>query len=236
MPKSSRSPATPSAREADANSSPGCPRPRPNKPKTNLRGQFSIDDRGSRFTDIDTGSGRLEGTGSFAAELAGELAPAGEDVVEVGSLRRARGSKNDRLDAVRATRTAAAREHQSSPRVRGLRQAIRALAGHPSAAAVDRRITTLTLQPTTARIRFLTGQLADIDPELARLIHAHPAGPALLAESGVGPVVADQLLITWSHPGRVRSEAHSPRWPESRRWKPAAATAPDTASTAETGR
>jgi transposase len=77
----------------------------------------------------------------------------------------------------------------------------------PAAAAVDRRITTLTLQSTTARIRFPTGQFADIDPELARLIQAHPAGPALLAEPGVGPVVAAQLLISWSHPGRVRSEA-----------------------------
>ena len=196
----------------------------------------------------------LEGTGSFAAGLAGELALAGEDVVEVGALKRARGAKNDRLDAVRAARTAMAREHQSSPRVRGLREAIRALAATrqavlvsrtkainelkslivvspealrallrsrplavqltliesmstPAAATVEHRVTVLTLQSITARIRFLTGQLADIDPELARLIQEHPAGRALLAEPGVGPVVAAQLLISWSHPGRVRSEA-----------------------------
>ena len=31
--------------------------------------------------------------------------------------------------------------------------------------------------------------------------------PALLAEPGVGPVVAAQMLISWSHSGRVRSEA-----------------------------
>jgi transposase len=196
----------------------------------------------------------LEGTGSFAAGLAGELALAGEDVVEVGALKRARGAKNDRLDAVRAARTAMAREHQSSPRVRGLREAIRALAATrqavlvsrtkainelkslivvspealrallrgrplaaqltliesmstPAAATVEHRVTVLTLQSITARIRFLTGQLADIDPELGRLIQEHPAGPVLLAEPGVGPVVAAQLLISWSHPGRVRSEA-----------------------------
>ncbi|WP_427132559.1 transposase [Pseudarthrobacter sp. S9] len=59
----------------------------------------------------------------------------------------------------------------------------------------------------TARIRFLTGQLNEIDPELLALIHEHPAGPALLTETGVGPVVAAQLLISWSHPGRLRSEA-----------------------------
>jgi transposase len=80
----------------------------------------------------------LEGTGSFAAGLAGELARAGEDVVEVGALRRARGSKNDRLDAVRAGRTAMAREHQSSPRIRGLHEAIRALAGTRRGVLVSR--------------------------------------------------------------------------------------------------
>jgi len=31
--------------------------------------------------------------------------------------------------------------------------------------------------------------------------------PALLAQPGVGPVTAAQLLISWSHPGRLRSEA-----------------------------
>jgi transposase len=196
----------------------------------------------------------LEGTGSFAAGLAAALALAGEDVVEVGALRRSRGAKNDRLDAVRAARTAMACEHQAGPRAGGLREAIRALtatrhavltsrtkainelkslivvapehlraglrgrtlAGQlhhieamtaPPGASVESRVTALTLRSITARIRFLSGQLADLDPELARLIRQHPAGPALLAEPGVGPVVAAQMLISWSHPGRVRSEA-----------------------------
>ena len=196
----------------------------------------------------------LEGTGSFAAGLADALAEAGEDVVEVGALKRARGPKNDRLDAVRAARTAMAREHQATPRARGLREAIRALSATRQAvlvsrtkainelkslivvapehlraslrgrslakqltaiqamtssptAAVDHRVTVLTLHSVAARIRFLTGQLHDIDPELEQLIGAHPAGPQLLAEPGVGPVVAAQLLISWSHSGRVRNEA-----------------------------
>lgn len=196
----------------------------------------------------------LEGTGSFAAGLAEALARVGEDVLEVGALKRARGAKNDRVDAVRAARAALAREHQGSPRVRGLREAIRALSATrhsvlvsrtkainelkslivvapehlraalrnrslarqlaviesmttPATAAVEHRITTMTLQSITARIRFLSGQLQQIDPELAQLIGAHPAGPRLLAQPGVGPVVAAQVLISWSHPGRVRSEA-----------------------------
>ncbi len=74
-------------------------------------------------------------------------------------------------------------------------------------AAVEHRITVLTLRSIAARIRFLSAQLQELDPELAALVQAHPAGPALLAEPGVGPVVAAQLLISWSHPGRVRSEA-----------------------------
>jgi transposase len=80
----------------------------------------------------------LEGTGSFAAGLAEALAQAGEDVVEVGGVKRARGAKNDRLDAVRAARTAMAREHQASPRVRGLREAIRALSATRHGVLVSR--------------------------------------------------------------------------------------------------
>jgi hypothetical protein len=31
--------------------------------------------------------------------------------------------------------------------------------------------------------------------------------PALLDEPGIGPVVAAQLIVAWSHHGRLRSEA-----------------------------
>jgi transposase len=31
--------------------------------------------------------------------------------------------------------------------------------------------------------------------------------PVLLAQPGVGPVTAAQVLVSWSHPGRLRSEA-----------------------------
>lgn len=64
-----------------------------------------------------------------------------------------------------------------------------------------------SLQSVAARVRFLSAQLAELDPQLLELIKQHPAGPALLAEPGVGPVVAAQLLISWSHHGRVRNEA-----------------------------
>jgi transposase len=67
----------------------------------------------------------LEGTGSFAAGLVLFLHEAGEDVVEVGALRRARGAKSDRIDAVRAARTALACEQHAVPRAGGLREALR---------------------------------------------------------------------------------------------------------------
>jgi transposase len=63
----------------------------------------------------------LEGTGSFAAGLATFLAQAGEDVVEVSGGKRPRGAKNDRIDAIRAARTALTREHQATPRPRPAR-------------------------------------------------------------------------------------------------------------------
>ena len=67
----------------------------------------------------------LEGTGSFAAGLAGFLAENGEQVLVVGALKRARGAKNDKIDAVRAARLALSREQQAAPRAGGLREALR---------------------------------------------------------------------------------------------------------------
>ena len=196
----------------------------------------------------------LEGTGSFAAGLAEALAQAGEQVVEVGASRRPRGAKNDRIDAVAAARTALAREHQASPRARGLREAIRALTvtresvlvsrtkainelkslivtapehlrarlrgvslarqldrveqlAATGACEVQHRTTVLALRSVAARIRFLSGQVAELDPQIAELLAQHPAGPALLAQPGVGPTVAARVIMAWSHPGRVRDEA-----------------------------
>ena len=67
----------------------------------------------------------LEGTGSFAAGLVVFLTAAGEPVVEVGALKRVRGAKNDRIDAIRAAREALSRDEQSTPRAGGLREALR---------------------------------------------------------------------------------------------------------------
>jgi transposase len=196
----------------------------------------------------------LEGTGSFAAGLVVVLAEAGETVVEVGALKRARGAKSDRIDAIRAARAALARDEQGAPRAGGLREALRMVFACREGVLVSRtkavnelkslivvapegiraqlrgrslpvqltrveqlragasepveaRVSILSLQSVAARIRFLSAQVSQLDPQLLELLKQHPAGPALLAEIGVGPVVAAQLLISWSHHGRVRSEA-----------------------------
>ena len=39
------------------------------------------------------------------------------------------------------------------------------------------------------------------------LAHVRALAPALLDEPGVGPIVAAQLIVAWSHRGRLRSEA-----------------------------
>jgi transposase len=196
----------------------------------------------------------LEGTGSFAAGLVTVLAEAGEDVVEIQNKKRSRGSKNDRIDAVHAARTALAQTNPATPRERGLREALRQVLvtrqgvlmsrtkainelkslilvapehlraqlrglgltkqldridrlSSPADATVEHRVTIRTLRSIAARIRFLITQSADLDVELMALVPQHPAGPTLLAEPGVGPVVAAQLLVSWSHHGRVRNEA-----------------------------
>jgi len=82
----------------------------------------------------------LEGTGSFAAGLVVFLLEAGETVVEVGALKRARGAKSDRIDAIRAARQALSRDEQGAPRAGGLREALRmvSLAGKGSWSAAPR--------------------------------------------------------------------------------------------------
>jgi len=73
----------------------------------------------------------VEGTGSFGAGLTRFLTVRGEQVLEVGRLRRERcsGGKSDALDAVRAARSVLAQERPATPRAGGERQALQALVG-----------------------------------------------------------------------------------------------------------
>ena len=74
-----------------------------------------------------------------------------------------------------------------------------------SAAAPDELATRLVLRSLARRIVVATAEADELEREL--LGHVRALAPRLLDEPGVGPIVAAQLIIAWSHPGRVRSEA-----------------------------
>jgi transposase len=76
-----------------------------------------------------------------------------------------------------------------------------ALAADP----VEQRATVLALRVTAARMLAAYQEARELEKELRALVKA--VAPGLLAQPGVGPITAAQLLISWSHPGRLRSEA-----------------------------
>lgn len=196
----------------------------------------------------------VEGSGSFGAGLTRFLAARGEDVFEVGRLRRERrsGGKTDALDAVRAARVVLAQERPARPRAGGEREALRALMAARDGAVNARRaalcqlrdlIVTapeplrsqlrpltrgrllkrlLAVQPTryrdvelrgtlyalrslARRTQQLTSEARQLEIEIASL--TGQLAPHLLDQPGVGTLAAAQLLLSWSHPGRVRNEA-----------------------------
>jgi transposase len=197
----------------------------------------------------------LEGTGCYGAGLTRFLVDQGEWVVKIDRPKRPRGrhgAKSDVSDAVRAGRDALARDHLTTPRQRGHREALRVLhstrAGIVQAGADARRqlkalivtapeplrdrlrgrpwrqqlaacagLVALPTDPVehraTVRALALTAQRAltarhhakQLEAELRQLVTV--VAPALLAQPGIGPISAAQVLISWSHPGRFRSEA-----------------------------
>lgn len=67
------------------------------------------------------------------------------------------------------------------------------------------RGTLLSLRLLALRIERLTAEERLLAGELRTLVTRE--APALLAERGVGPISAAQLIVCWSHKGRLRSEA-----------------------------
>ena len=63
----------------------------------------------------------------------------------------------------------------------------------------------LVLRSLARRIEAATEEAKDLEREI--LNHVRALVPALLNEPGVGPIVAGQLIVSWSHRDRVRSEA-----------------------------
>ena len=196
----------------------------------------------------------VEGTGSYGAGLTRFLTGRGEQVCEVGRLRRERrsGGKTDALDAVRAARSVLTQERPATPRAGGERQALQALVAAREGAVNGRRAGLCQLrdllitapEPLRGELRPLTrarllqrlaatrphgrqdaelrgsllalgsiarriAQLTAEERELAREIETltRKLAPQLLELPGVGPHAAAQLVLSWSHKGRIDSEA-----------------------------
>ena len=123
-------------------------------------------------------------------------------------------ARRSALDVRREALTPAARRHRHRPEVpppRAVpatgRQIARPLQPpSPHQLSRHRRAATrLVLRSLARRIQAATAEAAELEREL--LGHIRALAPALLDEPGVGPIVAAQLIVAWSHPGRLRSEA-----------------------------
>jgi transposase len=65
--------------------------------------------------------------------------------------------------------------------------------------------TTMALRATARRALACEDEAAELVTQLAVLVQR--VAPALLCQVGIVPVVAGQVIASWSHRGRVRSEA-----------------------------
>ncbi|HEU0248637.1 MAG TPA: IS110 family transposase [Gaiellaceae bacterium] len=74
-----------------------------------------------------------------------------------------------------------------------------------SSAPPDELATRQVLRSLARRIQAATSEAAELEREI--LAHVRALAPQLLDEPGVGPIVAAQVIVAWSHHGRVRSEA-----------------------------
>ena len=63
----------------------------------------------------------------------------------------------------------------------------------------------LALRSLARRIEAATAEADELEREILK--HVRALVPELLDEPGVGPIVAAQLIVSWSHEDRVRSEA-----------------------------
>ena len=71
--------------------------------------------------------------------------------------------------------------------------------------SLEYQATVRALRATAQRIQFLAAEADQLQAELTVLVQA--AAPWLLEVPGVGPLSAAQVLVSWSHAGRLRSEA-----------------------------
>jgi transposase len=73
------------------------------------------------------------------------------------------------------------------------------------ARSLEHRMTVRALRSTAQRVQLLAAEAAELRADLERLVAAF--APWLLELPGVGPISGAQILVSWSHAGRLRSEA-----------------------------
>lgn len=71
--------------------------------------------------------------------------------------------------------------------------------------SLEHRGTIRALRATARRIQALEAEASELELNIREIVEAWH--PSVLNLSGVGPITAAQVLIAWSHPGRIRSEA-----------------------------
>jgi len=71
--------------------------------------------------------------------------------------------------------------------------------------SVEHRATVIALRSTARRILALEHEANDLESHIQSIVSR--LAPELLDQTGIGPISAAQILISWSHAGRFRSEA-----------------------------
>jgi transposase len=116
----------------------------------------------------------------------------------------ARTATSDQLKALVVSAPAQLRSQLASVDGEELVGVCARLRGHPTR-PIEHTATVPALRSTARRILALQAEVDEVGEHLRRLVAA--TMPALLEVVGIGPVVAAQLLVSWSHPGRLRSAA-----------------------------
>jgi transposase len=73
------------------------------------------------------------------------------------------------------------------------------------ARSLEHRMTVRALRSTAQRVQLLAVEADELEGEIGRLVRA--VAPWLLELPGMGPISGGQVLVSWSHAGRLRSEA-----------------------------
>jgi transposase len=146
--------------------------------------------------------------GLLGAERPGEPRAAGRRAALQALLSSREGALQARraaLNQLRALIITAPAELREELRVLSRARLLRRCGRLRPGTKLERRGTRLALRLLARRIQLLTVEERALKAEIDALVEQ--IAPALLAEPGIGPISAAQVLVAWSHRGRLSSEA-----------------------------